>query len=196
MLVSELAPVQEGTTIFYCAGAVLLSPARRPGGWAGREEVGRHGPPHLCGAGGLSPQRVVATEAPVSKEKGTLLALDKWLHKGNTLLWRRERKFSLAWLRTVGSRSRKKPYNRQGGRQRREKIGKAGKFKQEGNISRQVTERRAPVGRAPGKFPVIQGVKNVLSRGVLANISGGREGGARIYLVFRNTLDSVSQQLP
>ena len=35
MLVSELAPIQKGTTIFYCAHAILLNPApvaRRMGG--------------------------------------------------------------------------------------------------------------------------------------------------------------------
>lgn len=67
------------------------------------------------------------------------------------------------------------PPDRQEGRQGREKIGKAGKFKWE-FISRQATLQRAPVGRAPGKSPVIPGVKNVLSPSVLGNKCGGQRG--------------------
>lgn len=103
---------------------------QRPGGWADREEVGGPGPPHLCGAGGLPPQRVLQL-------KGTLLALDKWLHEGKTSLCGGRGRFP--WLGWGGLEAGvgRNPPDRQEGRQGSEKIGKAGKFKQEGNISRQ-----------------------------------------------------------
>ena len=104
-----------------------------------REEVGGPGPPHLFGAGGLPTQRVL----PLKHQSPTRRALCLHLTSGcmrETHCYGGGRGH-FPWLGWAGLEAEvgRNPPDRQEGRQGREKTGKAGKFNQEGNISRQAT---------------------------------------------------------
>lgn len=64
---------------------------------------------HISVAQGAPTPVGVTAKVRVSNEKGTLLALNKWLHERNTSLWSGERTSSLGWLRWAGGGSGKKP---------------------------------------------------------------------------------------